>query len=91
MAVFQIDNLLTTKPNIAKLPVLERKIVLNFAVALYKNRRVYLTGAENWVDPLKAYYYDIRVQSWNNLPALNTYRTMHSSICRGENLYVLGG
>ena len=69
MAVFQIDNL-TAKPKIAKLPVLERKIVLNFAVALYKNRRVYLTGAENWVDPLKAYYYDY----------LDKHRTFFSSL-----------
>ena len=63
-----------------------KRRALWFAVALYKDELVYLTGGEaevNDPDPRQTSIYNIRSDEWKDGPPLNHGRRGHSSICVG--------
>ena len=88
--LFQLRKLLyTAKFSHSALPSLNRK-AYSFALANYKNQRIYLSGDKS-DGPDLVDYYDIKQQRWIEAPPLNHGRCNHSSASLGRYVFVFGG
>ena len=69
------------------------KLVINqFAVANYKNKRIYLSGGRfSYGEVNHVHYLDMRSKLWVQAPPLNQARHCHVSICLGRCVYILAG
>ena len=89
MEVYRINMRTITHPSCTTLQPLLRHAT-QFAVAMYKDEIVYLSGsAQHYVRSVWTYH--ISSNEWNDAPPLNHSRFAHSSICMGEQVYVIGG
>ena len=92
-----LDKITSGAPTVTKLPSLYKELA-NFSVANYRNQIFFLSGgstnyrnrtAQKSKSQVSAY--DNNRKVWYFLPRLNHSRSGHSSLCKGQKVYVFGG
>ena len=62
------------------------------SLANFKNKFIFSLGGQNYFNTsADAYRYEIKSDTWINIPAMNKSRCSHSSCFMGNHLYVSGG
>ena len=88
--VYKLDQISSSKIKLTELKAIPR-FVTNFAVTLFQEKDVFLTGGQCRGDSKAVFQFNLKQSKWLEAPSLNQARENHSCCELNGRLYVCGG